>query len=145
MLFAGGAEAPDISGLWHGDDWGQVELEEVQPGEYEGTHTDTYEQEPGTIELKWDKGERRYIGTWAEKKSRFGKISVRLVDGEIRGAWTAHKKSRSRFHERWGRLRVWRFRPMENTWPAADSRLLMRLSRFKVHAGLAAQSLAPGV
>ena len=64
-----------------------------QPGEYEGTYTDTFQENPGTIDLRWSRLERRYKGTWREGQERSGKISLRLADGEIRGAWTTSKKS----------------------------------------------------
>ena len=34
-------------------------------------------KEPGKIELKWSRIERRFNGTWSEGKDRFGKISIR--------------------------------------------------------------------
>ncbi len=87
------SEAPDIGGKWAGEEWGDVVLEKQEPGEYEGTYTDTFKNKPGTIQLKWSRLERRFNGTWREDDVRFGKISVRLVDDEIRGAWTTNKKS----------------------------------------------------
>ncbi|MFN0018965.1 MAG: protein kinase domain-containing protein [Pirellulaceae bacterium] len=87
------SEAPDIGGKWAGEEWGEVVLEKQEPGEYEGIYTDTFKKNPGTIQLKWSRLEGRYKGTWQEGKDRRGKISVRLVDGEIRGAWTTSEKS----------------------------------------------------
>ena len=34
------AEAPDVSGSWYGDEWGQVVLKPSGPAEYTGTYTD---------------------------------------------------------------------------------------------------------
>jgi hypothetical protein len=87
------AEPSDISGEWTGDDWGQVILKKSGAGQYTGTYTDTYGKEPGKIELNWSRIERRYNGAWSEGKDRIGKISVRMVANEIRGAWTTNRKS----------------------------------------------------
>ncbi len=84
---------PDISGKWTGEDWGQVVLEEKRTGQYDGTYTDTFGEEDGKLQLRWSRIEGRFKGTWREGKDRFGKISVRLVDDEIRGAWTTSKGS----------------------------------------------------
>ena len=50
--------------------------------------------QPGKIELKWSRIERRFNGTWSEGKDRYGKISIRLVDDEIRGGWTTNRKAK---------------------------------------------------
>ena len=84
---------PDIAGRWSGPEWGDVVLAEKEPGEYAGTYTDTFREQPGTIEVRWSRLERRFNGTWQEGKNRTGKISLRLVDGEIRGAWTTSRES----------------------------------------------------
>ncbi|MCY2968008.1 MAG: hypothetical protein NT069_30995, partial [Planctomycetota bacterium] len=88
-----GTDPPDISGQWAGDDWGQVELIEKRSGEYEGSYTDTIGGQSGELRLKWSRIERRFNGTWREGDDRLGKISVRLVDTEIRGGWTTSKKA----------------------------------------------------
>jgi WD40 repeat protein len=87
------SEAPDIAGKWTGEEWGEVALEMKQPGEYEGTYTDKFKDGPGTIQVKWSRLERRFNGTWGDGKDGHGKISLRLVDGAIRGAWTTSKDS----------------------------------------------------
>jgi serine/threonine-protein kinase len=87
------AEPCDISGEWTGDDWGKVVLKQTAPAEYAGTYTDAFGKEPGKTELKWSRIERRYNGTWSEGKDRLGKMSVRPVGDEIRGAWTTNRKS----------------------------------------------------
>jgi serine/threonine protein kinase len=92
-LFWQGTEPPDIAGTWTGDEWGTVVLEEKRPGRYEGTYTETVKDNPGTIRVQWSRIERRFNGTWREGEDRFGKISVRLVDDEIRGGWTTNRKS----------------------------------------------------
>jgi hypothetical protein len=76
-----------------GEGWAKVVLHQTGPAEYAGTYTDTFGKEPGTIELKWSRIERRYNGTWNEGKERFGKISVRQVGDQIRGAWTTSRNS----------------------------------------------------
>ena len=99
-LFAAGVVStspPDISGNWQGDDLGRVTLTQTAPGEYTGTYTDTVAKEkgPGKVELKWSRIERRFNGTWREgENDRFGDLSVRLVDKEIRGALTTDPKSK---------------------------------------------------
>jgi serine/threonine protein kinase len=87
------AEPQDISGQWTGDDWGKVTLTKTGAAKYTGTYTDVFGPEPGKIELKWSRIERRYNGTWSEGKDRFGKLSVRTVGDEIRGGWTTNRKS----------------------------------------------------
>jgi hypothetical protein len=98
-LFAIGvvsSNPPDISGNWQGDEWGQVTLTQTAQSEYTGTYTDTVGTVgPGKIELKWSRIERRFNGTWREgDDDRFGDLSVRLVDKEIRGAITTDSKSK---------------------------------------------------
>ena len=68
-------------------------LEAKQPGQYEGSYTDSDNAKSGTVHLKWSRVERRFNGTWEEGDDRNGKISLRLVGDEIRGAWTTNKKS----------------------------------------------------
>jgi RNA polymerase sigma factor (sigma-70 family) len=86
----------DLSGRWEGEDWGRVELKAVKPGTYEGTYTDTFGPGPGTITLAWSADDRRYTGTWAEGKDRFGTISVRADGREIRGAFATDPACRLR-------------------------------------------------
>ena len=88
------AEPSEISGEWTGEGWDNVVLHRTGSAEYRGTYTDTIGKQPGKIELKWSRIERRYKGTWSEGKDRFGKISVRQVGDEIRGAWSTDRKSR---------------------------------------------------
>lgn len=49
----------------------------------------------GTIHLKWSRIERRYSGTWTKGGDPGGKISLRVVENEIRGAWTTNKNSKA--------------------------------------------------
>ncbi len=99
-LFAAGVVStspPDISGNWQGEDWGQVTLKQIAPGEYAGTYTETVAKEkgPGKIDLKWSRIEHRFNGSWREgEDDRFGDLSVRLIDKEIRGALTTDPKSK---------------------------------------------------
>jgi serine/threonine-protein kinase len=86
-------EAPDIAGKWSGEEWGDVVLKKTAHGEYLGTYSDTFNESPGTIEVQWSRLEHRYKGAWREGQDRSGKISLRLVDNEIRGAWTTSRKS----------------------------------------------------
>jgi serine/threonine-protein kinase len=96
-LFAVGVVStnpPEIAGQWSGDEWGQVELTPSAPGQYTGTYTDTVGKAPGKIELKWSRIERRFNGTWSEGDDRFGDLSVRFVDHQIRGALTTDPNSK---------------------------------------------------
>ncbi|MFN0052347.1 MAG: protein kinase domain-containing protein [Planctomycetales bacterium] len=112
-----GADAPDIAGKWTSEEWGDVVLREKDSGKYEGTYTNTFQRAPhdhlepplqqlgthdcrkchkelplGNIALKWSRVERRFNGTWEAGDDRKGKISLRLVGEEIRGAWRTTKK-----------------------------------------------------
>ena len=117
MMLWQGTEAPDISGKWTSDGWGTVVLEAKGAGQYEGTFTGSDKDKPaydiidvpvvteggmgtapvltesktGTVQLKWSRVERRFHGTWRKGIDRSGKMSLRLVDNGIRGAWTTNK------------------------------------------------------
>jgi serine/threonine protein kinase len=88
------SEPPDIAGEWSGEEWGKVVLIKTTNAEYTGTYTDTIGKKPGEIQLKWSRIERRFNGTWREEEDRFGELSVRLVNNEIRGALTTDAKSK---------------------------------------------------
>ncbi len=97
LVAAQSTDPPDVSGNWHGEAWGQVELKQTAPGEYTGTYTVTVAKEkgPGNINLKWSRIERRFNGTWREgEDDRFGDLSVHLVGKEIHGALTTSDKSK---------------------------------------------------
>ncbi len=118
MLIWSAAEPPDISGNWTSDEWGTVELKETGPGRYEGKLENglfVFGKAPfdhkqwanmacnnchrrqndfsGKIELKWSRVESRFNGTWRIPENHSGKLSIRLVENEIRGGWTTSKKS----------------------------------------------------
>ena len=84
-------DPPQIAGRWTGEGWGQVVLREQKPGAYEGTYDGASGAESGKLTLQWSRVQRRFNGTWTDAKDRSGRISVRLVDGEICGAWTTTK------------------------------------------------------
>lgn len=88
-----GSAPPDIAGEWTGEDWGAVVLEARQAGHYEGRFTNSDHAKAGSVRLKWSRLERRFNGTWEEGDRRSGRISLRLVGDEIRGAWTTDKES----------------------------------------------------
>lgn len=106
-LFAVGVlsmNPPDISGNWQGDGWGQVTLKQTAPGQYTGTYTDTVAKEtgPGKIDLKWSRIEHRFNGTWREgEDDRFGDLSVRRVDNEIRGERPIPSRRSTPRHRGW--------------------------------------------
>ena len=115
--------APDISGQWTSDEWGTVVLEAKKAGQCEGTFSGTGHDNPatgnagadgggfgsrmggsgnrtgsdygksGTLHLKWSRFERRFNGTWKAGDDRKGKISLRRVGDEIRGALTTAKNA----------------------------------------------------
>lgn len=89
-----GADPPDIAGEWTGDEWGRVVLKKGSDIEYTGTYSDTFGEQPGEIQLKWSRIERRFNGTWREGEDRFGELSIRQVGDEIRGAHTTDPKSK---------------------------------------------------
>jgi serine/threonine protein kinase len=45
----------------------------------------------GKVELKWSRLERCFSGTWRKGINRNGKISLRLLNHQIHGAWTTNK------------------------------------------------------
>jgi hypothetical protein len=90
--------APVLSSAWRGEEWGEVVLRQVKPGEYEGTYTDTWGTDTGRLRLIWSPQQQRFLGTWREGTARFGDISLRLAkDGKtIRGAYTTDARSKIR-------------------------------------------------
>jgi serine/threonine-protein kinase len=94
MFLMQATEPPEIAGQWSGEGWGQVVLDATGHGEYTGTYSDTVTKRPGKIELRWSRIERRFNGKWSEGEDRFGELSVRLAEHEIRGALTTDPKSK---------------------------------------------------
>lgn len=133
-------DPPDISGTWHSDEWGDIELVEAKPGRYEGTFTKTAllrkqlaQQDqllkeaapanPGKLDLKWSRVERRFNGTWREDNDHFGSLSIRMVNAELRGGWTTSDKAKlDAQHPRLSDLMLTRISAVE-TNPTAESRL----------------------
>ncbi len=74
---------PDISGVWTGEaPWGQVTLTKSGNKQLAGEFG-----EGGSIELRWNDQQSRYTGNWTIG-SRGGDLSVRVIDNELRGAYT---------------------------------------------------------
>jgi hypothetical protein len=94
-LLLSSSDPPDIAGNWAGEDWGDVVLKQTNPGEYSGTYTEIGGPKSGEIKLKWSPVESRFNGTWSEGQERFGDLSIRLIDNEIRGAYTNLLKSKA--------------------------------------------------
>ncbi|QDT92178.1 serine/threonine-protein kinase [Gimesia algae] len=94
MCFWQATEPPDIAGEWKSEGWGTVILNREEAGLYAGTYKQPDNVASGTVDLKWSRIERRFNGTWREGEARFGKLSIRLADDEIRGAWTTSRQSR---------------------------------------------------
>ncbi len=85
-----GAAAPDVSGTWHDETWGDVDLKPSTAGEYDGIFAGIDGKSQGIIRLRWSKKESRFNGTWSDSELQAGKISLRLSqDGEIHGALTS--------------------------------------------------------
>ena len=100
LLLWQNTEPPDIAGQWVGDEWGSVVLKATGSQRYEGTTTNTtdasgvnQEDGKGMIELRWSRLEGRFNGHWKQDGDIGGKLSLRLVDNEIHGAWTTNKKT----------------------------------------------------
>ncbi|WP_417387092.1 protein kinase domain-containing protein [Gimesia sp.] len=93
MCFWQATEPPDIAGKWRSKEWGTVTLNAEEGGQYAGTYQEPDNAVVGTVNLKWSRIERRFNGTWREGEERFGKLSIRLADDEIRGAWTTSRQS----------------------------------------------------
>lgn len=94
MCFWQATEPPDIAGEWRSEGWGTVTLNREDVGLYAGTYKQPDNAASGSVDLKWSRIERRFNGTWREGEDRFGKLSIRLADEEIRGAWTTSRQSR---------------------------------------------------
>lgn len=94
MCFWQATEPPDIAGEWRSEGWGTVTLNREDVGLYAGTYKQPDNAASGSVDLKWSRIERRFNGTWREGEARFGKLSVRLADEDIRGAWTTSRQSR---------------------------------------------------
>ena len=88
-------EPNDIAGNWDGNEWGSVVLRKTGAVSWEGTYSETTGKKPGNIALRWSRIERRFNGTWNEENdARFGKLSLRLAEGNLVGAYTTDNKSR---------------------------------------------------
>ncbi|MEQ8784988.1 MAG: protein kinase [Pirellulaceae bacterium] len=106
VFFVSTTAAPDIAGRWISEDWGPVRIEPTQPGQYEGTFAAVVRDDRtplnvewssiGAMRLQWSWIERRYNGTWRVGDRASGRVSLRLVDGEIRGALTTSRSAQGR-------------------------------------------------
>jgi RNA polymerase sigma factor (sigma-70 family) len=85
---------PDLTGVWHDDDWGTVKLTAAGKGVYEGTYSGTFGKDVGKIRVVWSADSKQFEGTWSEGTYRFGRLSLRLGDGgkSIRGAYSCDPK-----------------------------------------------------
>lgn len=86
---------PEIAGTWQGEDWGTVILKPEAAGEYAGEFSETVGNVPGQLQLKWSRIERRYNGSWKDGDQRLGDLSLRLVDQQIRGAYSTSANSKT--------------------------------------------------
>jgi len=86
---------PEIAGTWQGEDWGTVVLKSEAAGQYAGEFSETVGKVPGQLHLKWSRIERRYNGTWKDGDERLGDLSLRLVDQQIRGAYSTSEHSKT--------------------------------------------------
>lgn len=84
-------EPPEISGAWLNEESGRITLVRYKSGGYVGEL-----KGPGLmdhLELKWSRLERRFNGSWSGKQNAAGRLSMRVVDDELRGAWTSNRFS----------------------------------------------------
>ena len=79
-----------LAGNWSGEGWGQIVLNQTTPGEYAGTYSDTVSKQPGKIELRWSRIERRFNGRWSEGEDRFAGRR-RLADVGVEQSWVNFK------------------------------------------------------
>lgn len=86
---------PEIAGTWQGEDWGTVVLKSEAAGQYAGEFSETVGNVPGQLQLKWSRIERRYNGSWKDGDERLGDLSLRLVDQQIRGAYSTSANSKT--------------------------------------------------
>ncbi len=86
---------PEIAGTWQGEDWGSVVLKSEAAGQYAGEFSETVGKVPGQLHLKWSRIERRYNGSWKDGDERLGDLSLRLVDRQIRGAYSTSANSKT--------------------------------------------------
>ena len=124
---------PNISGKWKGENWPFIEIAESKNGKYTGAFIKNPHSHPqvacshchtgiglnssfsfcdfvtnGTFELKWSRLEHRFNGSWRHPDGGSGKLSLRRVDGEIRGVRTTAKKlTNNAANPRYGDF-VWR-------------------------------------
>ncbi len=78
----------DVSGVWEGESWSNVELSSspAAAGWYTGTFTDAAGRK-GVLQLEWSRLQLRYNGRWRIGEGRAGSITLRVRDaGGIRGA-----------------------------------------------------------
>ena len=132
-LFAVGVVStspPDISGTWHGDDWGQLTLTQTSPGEYTGTYTDTVAKEkgPGKIDLKWSRIERA-ASTAPCARARTTALATcpSTFGNEIRDALTTSDKSK--INPATPRLADFVWIRAESPWAAAATPPASQMSR----------------
>ncbi|RCS51834.1 serine/threonine protein kinase [Bremerella cremea] len=98
-LFGGGAfawqaasePADPIEGNWNGESWGNISLQRDEFDNLRGTFVEKDSQAKGTFTIEWSRIQQRYIGPWRNEKGARGKLSLRVVSGEIRGARTARQ------------------------------------------------------
>lgn len=96
LLFQQLTGPPDLAGDWSGNEWGDITLVQQEKGLYNGTFADKLHSRAGDLSFEWSRIERRFNGSWRDVlNSSAGRISLRLVDQEIRGAWTASPSATS--------------------------------------------------
>lgn len=84
---------PEIDGDWVDQEWGNIHIAKTEDGKWSGRFTGTTAGTPGKITLAWSRISRRFNGKWEEgEKAPFGDLSIRVVDGQIRGAYSIDKQ-----------------------------------------------------
>lgn len=97
LLFAGAfwsvTAPPDIAGMWFAEDGDAIELRKTEQGKYEGQYPIGEDNAVGSMKITWSRSERRFNGAWKTntKAACGGTLSLRFINGEIRGAMTANE------------------------------------------------------
>lgn len=77
----------DIAGDWAGENWKDVTLSSVEEATdwYTGAFTDSGGRR-GALQLEWSRLQRRYNGRWKVGDGQSGSLTLRVDNGELRGA-----------------------------------------------------------
>ncbi|PQO38616.1 serine/threonine-protein kinase [Blastopirellula marina] len=80
-----------IEGSWTGENWHDITMERDEFDDVRGAFIDRKTHSKGTFTVEWSRLQQRYIGPWRSENGARGKLSLRLVGDEIRGARTVRQ------------------------------------------------------